>query len=174
MKYAHGFVVFCVISSVICYIISMGPSTSEAPLWYPIHIKTYIANHIYDYLDIVLRIMFDIYLMGTTRNRKMLILPSSPLKANMIKTERPRHNAPKTWYPHFIRLTYVHYSDAGDGVSNLQPHDCILDHLFRHRSKKTSKVRVTGFVKGIHRWLVDSPNKGPVTWKQFQLDDSSQ
>ena len=31
-----------------------------------------------------------------------------------------------------------------DGVSNHQPHDCLLDRLFRRRSKKTSKLRVTG------------------------------
>ena len=31
-----------------------------------------------------------------------------------------------------------------DGVSNHQPHDCILKRLFRCRSKKTSKFRVTG------------------------------
>ena len=31
-----------------------------------------------------------------------------------------------------------------DGVSNLQPHDCLLNRLFGRRSKKTSKLRVTG------------------------------
>ena len=31
-----------------------------------------------------------------------------------------------------------------DGVSNHQPHDCLFNRLFRHRSKKTSKLRVTG------------------------------
>ena len=31
-----------------------------------------------------------------------------------------------------------------DVVSNHQPHDCLLDCLFRRRSKKTSKLRVTG------------------------------
>ena len=29
-------------------------------------------------------------------------------------------------------------------VSNQQPHDCLLNRLFRRRSKKTSKLRVTG------------------------------
>ena len=28
-----------------------------------------------------------------------------------------------------------------------------------------------GFVRGIHRWPVDSPHKGPVTWKMFSFDD---
>ena len=31
-----------------------------------------------------------------------------------------------------------------DGVSNHQPHDFLLNRLFRRRSKKTSKLRVTG------------------------------
>ena len=35
-----------------------------------------------------------------------------------------------------------------DGVSNHQPHDCLLNRLFRHRSQKTSKLRVTGFCEG--------------------------
>ena len=31
-----------------------------------------------------------------------------------------------------------------DGVSNHQPYDCFFNRLFRHRSKKTSRLRVTG------------------------------
>ena len=31
-----------------------------------------------------------------------------------------------------------------DGVSNHQPHDCLLNRLFRRKSKKTSKLRGTG------------------------------
>ena len=33
-------------------------------------------------------------------------------------------------------------------VSNHQPHDCLLNLLFRRRSKKTSKLRVTGLCVG--------------------------
>ena len=36
-----------------------------------------------------------------------------------------------------------------DSVSNHQPHDCSLNRLFRRRSKKRSKVRVTGLCVGI-------------------------
>ena len=43
-----------------------------------------------------------------------------------------------------------------DGVSNHQPHDCLLKRLFRHRSKKTSKLRVTGLCAG------NSPRTGEV------------
>ena len=35
-----------------------------------------------------------------------------------------------------------------DSVSNHQPYDCLLNQLFRHRSKKTSKLRVTGLCAG--------------------------
>ena len=35
-----------------------------------------------------------------------------------------------------------------DSVSNHHPHDCFLIRLFRHRSKKTSKLRVTGLCVG--------------------------
>ena len=35
-----------------------------------------------------------------------------------------------------------------DSVSNHQPHDCFLKRLFRRRSKKTSKLRVTGLCEG--------------------------
>ena len=43
--------------------------------------------------------------------------------------------------------------------------------FFRRRSKKTSKLRVTGFVRGIHRSPVNSPHKWPVTRKMFPFDD---
>ena len=35
-----------------------------------------------------------------------------------------------------------------DGLSNHQPHHCLLHRLFRCRSKKTSKLRVTGLCVG--------------------------
>ena len=41
---------------------------------------------------------------------------------------------------HHITVT----SNGRDSVSNHQPHDCLLDRLLRLRSKKTSKLCVTG------------------------------
>ena len=58
-----------------------------------------------------------------------------------------------------------------DCVSNHQPHDCLLSHLFRRRSKKTSKLRVTGPCAGNSPGPVNSPHKGPVTRKMFPFDD---
>ena len=58
-----------------------------------------------------------------------------------------------------------------DSVSNHQPHACLLNRLFRRRSKKTPKLRVTGFARGIYRGPVNSPHKWPVTRKMFPFDD---
>ena len=38
--------------------------------------------------------------------------------------------------------------NGGDGVSNHQAHHCLLNCIFRRRSKKTSKLRVTGLCAG--------------------------
>ena len=43
-------------------------------------------------------------------------------------------------------LLWLH--NGRDCVSNHQPHDCLLNHLFRRRSKKTSKLRITGLCVG--------------------------
>ena len=58
-----------------------------------------------------------------------------------------------------------------DGVSNHEPHGCLLSCLFRRRSKKTSKLRVTGLCVGNSPGPVNSPHKGPVTRKMFPFDD---
>ena len=58
-----------------------------------------------------------------------------------------------------------------DGVSNHQPYGCLLNRLFRRRSKKTSKLRVTGLCVGNSPGPVNSPHKGPVTRKMFPFDD---
>ena len=62
-----------------------------------------------------------------------------------------------------LRWSYLHYRHScidntiyslqwrhndHDSVSNHQPHDCLLNRLFRRRSKKTSKLRATGLCAG--------------------------
>ena len=48
-----------------------------------------------------------------------------------------------TWY---LSLQWRH--NERDSVSNHQPHDCLLNRIFRRRSKKTSKLHVTGLCVG--------------------------
>ena len=46
----------------------------------------------------------------------------------------------------YTPLRWRHNDHAG--VSNHQPHGCLLNRLFRRKSKKTSKLRVTGLCVG--------------------------
>ena len=72
-------------------------------------------------------------------------------------------------------IVCTHYTDVRhndhDGVSNHQPHGCLLNRLFRRRSKKTPKLRVTGLRVGISPGPVNYPHKGSVTRKMFPFDD---
>ena len=77
----------------------------------------------------------------------------------------PSHNS----YAVFVRLRWRH--NELDGVSNHQPHICLLNRLFRRRSKKASKLRVTGLCVGNSPGPVNSPHKWPVTRKMFPFDD---
>ena len=46
------------------------------------------------------------------------------------------------------QLSLLWRNNGCDSVSNHQPQDCLLNRLFRRRSKKTSKLRVTGLCAG--------------------------
>ena len=45
-------------------------------------------------------------------------------------------------------VSFLWRHNGRDGVSNHQPYDCLLNRLFSPRSKKTSKLRVTGLCAG--------------------------
>ena len=66
-----------------------------------------------------------------------VIISSAPTRAGSLRANslRRRHN-------------------GHDCVSNHQPHDCLLNRIFRRRSKKISKLRVTGLC------VVNSPETG--------------
>ena len=54
------------------------------------------------------------------------------------------------WHPYMNSSSHPlkwRYNER-DGVSYHQPHDCLLNRLFRRRSKKTSKLCVTGLCGG--------------------------
>ena len=58
-----------------------------------------------------------------------------------------------------------------NSISNHQPHDGLPNSSFRRRSKKRSKLRVTGLCVGNSPGPVNSLHKWPVTRKMFPLDD---
>ena len=59
-----------------------------------------------------------------------------------------------------------------DSVSNRRRLDYLLIRLFRRRSNKKIKApRHWPFVRGIHRWPLNFPHKGPVTRRMFPFGD---
>ena len=56
---------------------------------------------------------------------------------DILDSDLPQCTAPLQWRHNGL-----------DSVSNHQPHECLLKRLFRRRSKKTSKLRVTGLCAG--------------------------
>ena len=56
-----------------------------------------------------------------------------------------------------------------DSVSNQQPHDCLLKRLFKHRSKKTSKLCVTGLCAGNSPETVEFPAQRASNAENFSI-----
>ena len=61
---------------------------------------------------------------------------------------RPSNLLPVTVSALVLVFTLQWRHNGHDSVSNHQPHDCLLNRLFRLRSKKTLKLRVTGLCAG--------------------------
>ena len=57
-----------------------------------------------------------------------------------------------------------------DGVSNHQPHDCLLNRLFRPRSKKTSNLRITGLCAGNSPVIDEFPTQMASNVEMFSFD----
>ena len=71
----------------------------------------------------------------------------------------------------FIICT-IYYSHNGRyGVSDHQSQHCLLNRLFRRDQRKHQSSASLAFMRGIHRWPVNSPHKGPLTRKMFPFDD---
>ena len=59
-----------------------------------------------------------------------------------------------------------------DEVPNHQPYDCLLNSWFGGEDQRKHQSSASlAFVRGIHRSLVNSPHKGPVTRKMFPFHD---
>ena len=58
-----------------------------------------------------------------------------------------------------------------DGVSNHQPHDCLLNVYSDADHRKHQSSASLAFVRGIRRRPVNSPHKWPVTRKMLPFDD---
>ena len=68
-----------------------------------------------------------------------------------------------------VSLQWRH--NGSDSVSNHQPHDCLLNRLFRRKSKKTSKFRVTGLCAGNSPGTGEFPAQMASYAETFPFDD---
>ena len=75
----------------------------------------------------------------------------------------------------FIRITCSnHYSDVimGSIASQITSLTIVYSTVYSGADQRTHQSSASmAFVWGIHRWLVNSPHKGPVAWKMFPFDD---
>ena len=77
------------------------------------------------------------------RIMKMAAVPVTSCKAIFMSSVRCCGQ--RTWK--WLYTLWWRHNDH-DSVSNHQPHECLFNRLFRRRSKKTSKLRVTGLCVG--------------------------
>ena len=68
-----------------------------------------------------------------------------------------------------LSLQGRHYGRGG--VSNYQPRHCLLNRLSGADQRTDQSSTSLAFVRGIHRWPVNSPHKWPVMGKMFPFDD---
>ena len=72
------------------------------------------------------------------------------------------------------KITLQWRYNGRDGVSNHQSHGCLLNRLFRRRSKKTPKLRVTGLcMRGIHRspaQMASSAENVSIWWRHHAVN----
>ena len=143
-----------------------------------------VSNH--KQFDYLFKILFRI---TTTQNDWPLYSESSgdrwitltkASNANSVSTvmtplsNRNKQGTTKPWISSwdvlYQRALQWHHNGR-NSVSNHQPHYCLPNRLFRRRSKKTSKLRVTGLCA--ENWPVTGkfPAQWPVTRKMFPFDD---
>ena len=68
----------------------------------------------------------------------------------------------------------THYNDVimGAMASQITSLTIVYSSVYSADQRKHQSSASLAFVKGIHRWPVNSPHKGPVTRKMFPFDDA--
>ena len=74
------------------------------------------------------------------------------------------------WYVNLVLLRQGHYSDIIMSMIASQITSPMTVYSAADQRKHQNSVSLA-LVQRIHRWPVNSPHKGPVTWKMFPFDD---
>ena len=74
---------------------------------------------------------------------------------------------------HFLYILNTHYDVImGMMASQITSLTIVYSIVYSDADKKKHQSSASlAFVRGIHRWPVNSPHKWPVTWKMFPFDD---
>ena len=78
------------------------------------------------------------------------------------------------WFKSQWTLFLMHYGDVILGAMASQITSLTIVHSIVYSGadqRKHQSSASLAFVRGIHRWPVNFPHKGPVTWKMFPFDD---
>ena len=98
--------------------------------------------------------------------------PGAPVFKSLLRTQQDPVTS-DSGSIRYLATSLRRRHNGRDGVSNHQPHDCLLNRLIRRRAKKTSKLHVTwplcGELTG-DRWILHT-KKGTVTRKIFPFAD---
>ena len=119
-----------------------------------------------------------ILLMNTSETKTYFHLPSF-LYPDMARGTVDIRRQGRQWavWPRKYNQNHVFWSSLQwrhnecDSVSNHQPHDCLLNHLLRRRSMKTSKLHVTGLCAGNSPVTGEFPAQRASNAEMFPFDD---
>ena len=111
----------------------------------------------------------DVAVMFTSRGQ-------GQVKRGTFNTRNPQITYTVTrWAVICAYFTFQWRHNERDGVSNHQPHHYLLNRLFRHRAKKTSKLRVIGICEGntpvtgeVHTQRVRNAENVSIWWRHHE------
>ena len=113
------------------------------------------------------------HLQALRRHRSDSVIPAW-CAIKRFSHERVEAGDTSTGNHYWFRGYHMHYCDVimdvSIGVSNHQPHGCLLAVYSDAVRRKHQNTASMAFVRGIHRGPVNSTHKCPVTRKMFPFD----
>ena len=117
-----------------------------------------VIEFIAHYIRIILKFIHSssVHIDGLAQERRLRLSCIKPSICafsnilNLLYVDMFFHSFICLFHTHVLcHVSKLHWRHNGcDSVSNHQPHDCLLSRIFGRRSKKTSKLRVTGLCAG--------------------------
>ena len=116
----------------------LWPVTTHKALYHSIVCQLYESTELHSQVRVPFQYNDRLFRCEDTHYNLTRLKVRKQVKAGCLWME----SIDRQWIPFINALRWRH--NEPDGVSNHQPRDCLLNCLFRFRSKKTSKLRVTG------------------------------